>query len=79
MLKDRLTRNAPTLTALALVVASGCANAALPSFAVLDQDRDGFISESEAKASPAVQSAFAAADANGDGKLSPDEFETIEG
>ncbi len=79
MLKDRLRQHAPSLTALALVVASGCANAAMPSFAALDQDRDGFISESEAKASPAVQSAFSAADANGDGKLSPDEFEAIEG
>lgn len=79
MLKTQTRRILPPIAALALTLAAGCANAALPSFAVLDQDRDGFITAAEAKASPDLASVFTGADADGDGKLSEAEYKAIKG
>lgn len=44
------------------------------SFDVLDKDKDGVITASEARANPAVAARFAAADKNEDGYLSRAEF-----
>lgn len=44
------------------------------SFDSLDANKDGTISEQEAKASLAVTAAFGTADKNGDGLLTRDEF-----
>lgn len=44
------------------------------SFEVLDKDKDGMITASEARADPTVASRFAAADKNQDGYLSRSEF-----
>ncbi len=44
------------------------------SFQQVDSDRDGRISRQEAAAFSALEARFEAADANGDGVLSADEF-----
>lgn len=47
------------------------------SFEVLDKDKDGVITASEARADPSVASRFAAADKNQDGYLSRSEFNEL--
>lgn len=46
-----------------------------PSFEQLDKDRDGRISQDEARASAEVAARFASADKNGDSHLSRAEFQ----
>jgi len=45
-----------------------------PLFKKLDADGDGFVSRAEARRVKGFEAAFAEADENRDGKLSPDEF-----
>jgi Ca2+-binding EF-hand superfamily protein len=44
------------------------------AFQILDADRDGRISNTEAQAAPVVARSFGVADKDGDGSLSQDEF-----
>lgn len=44
------------------------------TWADLDADKDGSLSKTEAAGVPALAADFDKADANGDGKLSPDEY-----
>ncbi|MHB1141552.1 MAG: hypothetical protein ACYC1T_07340 [Sulfuricaulis sp.] len=69
-----------TLTALALMAASGLAWAAggAASFQELDTNRDGQITLDEAKKSPDLKANFTQADANKDGKLDAAEFSALE-
>ena len=46
----------------------------LPTFATLDRNHDGYVDSSEAAAWSAYSGAFARADLNGDGRLSPAEY-----
>jgi len=45
-----------------------------PGFAALDKDKDGYISQAEAKANPELSKKFKEADKDGDGKLSRSEY-----
>ena len=47
------------------------------AFRKLDADKDGFLSRREAAAQPEVAANFDEADRNHDGKLGPEEFETV--
>ncbi len=60
-----------------LTVAGSDAQEATASFAALDQDKDGQISVTEAKADKKVSAQFATADKNQDGFLSRAEFDAI--
>ncbi|MGB8435481.1 MAG: hypothetical protein WCE38_14575 [Burkholderiales bacterium] len=62
--------------ALLLASAAGLALAA-PSFGDLDKNKDGYISQTEAKGDSSVMAGFAGADKNRDGKLDPAEFAAI--
>src|SRR5689334_25078154 len=46
----------------------------LPSFAMLDRNRDGYVDSSEAAAFSAYASVFSSADLSGDGRLDGAEF-----
>lgn len=66
------------LMVLALLTAGGSgAQEAKTTFAALDQDKDGLISVTEARADKKVSAQFAAADKNQDGFLSRAEFDAI--
>jgi Ca2+-binding EF-hand superfamily protein len=69
-----------TLTALALMTASGLAWAAGGglSFQELDTNRDGQITLDEAKKAPELKANFTQADTNKDGKLDAAEFSALE-
>ena len=60
-----------------LAVASMTALAAIPPFESLDADANGMISKEEASKSEEVVAGFIAADADKDGSLSPEEYETL--
>lgn len=70
------------LVAAALALAVGSVNAADkigtdkndPGFNKLDKNHDGYLSRSEAAASPTVSKRFKQADRNNDGKLSRSEY-----
>jgi hypothetical protein len=49
----------------------------LDAFHKLDLDKDGFLSRQEAATHPEVAANFDDADRNHDGKLGPEEFETV--
>jgi Ca2+-binding EF-hand superfamily protein len=49
----------------------------LPSFDTLDKDKDGLVTATEARSSPAIAARFAEADKNQDGFLSRAEFNSI--
>jgi len=69
-----------TLTALALMTASGLAwaGSGAASFQDLDSNREGQITLDEAKKSPDLKAKFTQADANKDGKLDAAEFAALE-
>lgn len=68
------------LAGLPIVYRSLAADAAyaaphgLPVFAMLDRNHDGYVDSSEAASWPGYAGAFAWADVNGDGRLSPAEY-----
>ncbi|MFC3031612.1 EF-hand domain-containing protein [Pseudoalteromonas fenneropenaei] len=64
------------LLAVSAVLASSAAMAA--DFADYDLDKDGYISQSEAKVSETLTQIFERLDRDGDGKLSVEEFKDIE-
>jgi Ca2+-binding EF-hand superfamily protein len=49
----------------------------LDAFGKLDTDKDGFLSRREVAAHPEVAANFDDADRNQDGRLGPEEFETV--
>lgn len=50
------------------------AQSALPSFAQLDVNHDGYVDSSETAGLPAYAATFSRADVTGDGRLNPAEF-----
>ena len=52
--------------------------ARMARFEALDLDRDGFISQAEAARHADVERDFAQSDADGDGRLDPQEFNILE-
>lgn len=64
--------------AAVLAIAAGSALAALPEFESLDANADGFISQEEAVMDQDLMTAFAKADSDKDGKLSPEEYKAIQ-
>lgn len=54
--------------------ATAVASSALPRFAELDRNQDGYIDSSEAAAYPQFAWAFSRADLSGDGRLTQAEF-----
>lgn len=54
--------------------AQDAARRRLPSFAVLDRNRDGYVDSSEAADYPAYAATFSRADTSGDGRLDGAEF-----
>src|SRR6185436_18156584 len=69
----------PVLTALAIALAAGAAQAAdkKKGFDALDRNNDGYITRAEAAGSKRVLDGFDAADRNNDGKLSRTEYLTL--
>ena len=51
--------------------------AAAPTFKTIDADQDGALSNTEAQAAGIGKELFVKADANADGKLSPEEYATL--
>ena len=51
--------------------------AAAPTFKSIDADQDGMLSKGEAQAAGISKELFIKADANADGKLSPEEYATL--
>ena len=49
----------------------------VPGFRTLDRNADGFVSRDEADAVKAISLLFGVADANGDDRLSPEEYRII--
>ncbi len=63
------------VAAARLALHAGTAEAhVLPRFAELDRNHDSYVDSSEAAAYPAYARTFSQADADGDGRLSPDEY-----
>ena len=69
-------KSATTIMLLALLAmaAPALSESEVPSFAMLDANRDGLISRDEARADERVAAGFAEADQDRDGYLSAEEF-----
>ncbi len=74
-----LSRLLAVVATLATSLAHGPAMAAAVTLEQLDADKDGYLTVGEAEYGGITMEEFKAADKNGDGRLSADEFKSIPG